>query len=523
MVLGIILTGYTLHADLNEARQALKQSQPQKATEVLRRLQAQTPADPWLAYNLGVAAYAARDFDTADTIWQELATRELPEELRDQVWVQIGNVSFRKSEPLEEKDPQTAMPLQEQSREAYRIFLVTHPKDKTVNYNLKVVELRLARIHARLASQLLKEVPNKSLEQQIEIMQAALDHQRTAQNLDPKNTDYTKEVQNTEQTLAVKYAQKAAQEEQRVDSIVRNPNANNWEREHAAEQLGKALSDFQQARALDDKKPEYPQGEQRVIQKLAQLLAQEGQEKQREAQQMANGNLEQAIETYEQALEKYEQALELDKNQPIAAKGEPEVKNALEQLNMRRGDQQANEGRQQKPHNLAEAADKMMDGLSHYQEALKINPENADAPPKIDALKSELPAMLNELGKKEQELAARQESQSIEKAISHLEKAATSFDRSQDVQKDNNEPARQGEEQTRKDLARLRQQLAQQNQQKAQEEQARNKNKNQDNQKSFNSLLYQARNEDKQREYEQSRRTATQKYDTEASRIYKNW
>ncbi len=265
---GLALAAFTTFADLGDARKLLQANQPQKAAETLKQLQAQTPGDPWLVYNLGVAAYAAKDYGQADQIWQKLASRELPEKLRDRVWEQIGNVSFRKGEPVESSDPQSARQLWEQSREAYRIVLVTHPKDKTVQYNLKVVELRLARLHARLAQQLLQEAQNKALEEQIQKMQAALDHQRTAQNLEKENPQYAQAVKQTEQQLAEKFNQKAGQEEKTADNAVKNANANEWERKHAQDSLRKALSDFQEAKALDPQNQPAQQGEKRVQDKL---------------------------------------------------------------------------------------------------------------------------------------------------------------------------------------------------------------------------------------------------------------
>lgn len=518
-----LMLAVTAFADLDEARRAIKENQPEKAAEAIKQLQAQKPGDPWLVYDEGVAAYASKQFEQADKIWQELAARELPGKLRDLVWMQIGNVSFRKGEPLEETDPQATMQLWEQSREAYRIYLVTYPKDKTVKHNLKVVELRLAKIHARLAQQLLKESATKpQVEQQIEKMQAALDHQRTAENLDQENQQYKQEVKQTEQQLAQKFNQKAEREEKKADSAVNNPNANQWERKRATEELRKALSDFQEAKALDPKNQEAKQGEERVQEKLAQMLARDGKEMQKDAEQTASHDTEKAIEKYEQALEKYEQALELDKDQPIAQKGEPEVKEALENLHMKRGNQQADEGEQKKKNNLTEAAEKKLDALNHFEQALEINPENQEAPPKIEGLKNELPEMLNQLGQQEQQKAGQEESKSLEKAIGHLEKAATSFQRSQEVQPEN-QPAQQGEQKAREDLARLRQQLAQKNQQKAQQEQAKNKQDDKQNLESFYSMLNRVKDEDKQREYEQSRRAPTEKYTPDQNRIYKNW
>ena len=63
--------------DLTEAKRLLREGQPAKATEVLRQIMTQKPDDPWLLYDIGVTAYAAKDYQKADEIWQELAARQL--------------------------------------------------------------------------------------------------------------------------------------------------------------------------------------------------------------------------------------------------------------------------------------------------------------------------------------------------------------------------------------------------------------------------------------------------------------
>src|SRR5688572_27969079 len=59
-------------AGLEDARALLK-SDPSKAAEMLRAELAKKPEDPWLIYNAGVAAYAAKEFSKADESWQQLA------------------------------------------------------------------------------------------------------------------------------------------------------------------------------------------------------------------------------------------------------------------------------------------------------------------------------------------------------------------------------------------------------------------------------------------------------------------
>ena len=87
-----------LQAGLKDERELLKNDPAKAATNLAERL-ADHPSDPWLMYNAGVAAYAAGDYAKADALWQQLSTTEMPDPLRGQVWLQIGNVSYRIVQP----------------------------------------------------------------------------------------------------------------------------------------------------------------------------------------------------------------------------------------------------------------------------------------------------------------------------------------------------------------------------------------------------------------------------------------
>ena len=270
----LLLGTVTLCADLRQARQLMKQQQPEKAGELFRTLQKQQPADPWLAYNAGVVAYATREFQKADTIWQELAAKPLPPKLRDQVWTQIGNVSFRRGEQVEQSAPQETLTQWEQSREAYRVVLTEQPRNKVVANNLRVVELKLARLHAQLARRLVQEsVKERANQKAIEKLEAALDHQRTAQSLAPKDEEIKQEQRKIEQALSDKYTKKAAEEERRADKTLESKDPGNWEQREAEASLEKALTDFAQAKSLDPLNKEAAEGEPRVQEKLARLLS----------------------------------------------------------------------------------------------------------------------------------------------------------------------------------------------------------------------------------------------------------
>ena len=509
--------------DLKEAKRLLREGQPAKATEVLRQIMTQKPDDPWLLYDIGVTAYAAKDYQKADEIWQELAARQLPSGLRDKVWFQIGNVSYRFGEQNEAAVPEEAVAKWEQSLESYKIVLAAHPRDKETKYNQIVVERKLARLHAQMARQLIQESQKQNRDTQIEKLEAALDHQHAAERLEPENQQYQQDARQTEKQLSQKFTEKAKEEEKSADRTVENKQASTWERKHAEEQLEKALADFQEAKQLDAQNQEAAEGEQRVQEKLSKLLTQEARQLQKDAQQEKSWNPDDAINKFEQALDKFEQAINRNEKNQEAKKGEQEVKKELEELQMKRGDQMAEEGRRDAPHQPAKAAEEMMDAISHYQQAEQINPDNPDAPPKIAALEKILPPLLDALAQRERQDAAKAEPKSPENAVAHLERAETAYEMMQEVQP-NNQQAQQGEEQVRKDIARLRQQLAQKAQQQQQQEQQAKSEEEQDKeQKNFQNMLARVKRDDRQQQYEADRRNPTQKYNPEANRIHKNW
>jgi tetratricopeptide (TPR) repeat protein len=376
---------------VRDARKHLEQKQPAQATAVLEQIAARQPNDPYIAYDLGVVAFAAGKYDEADRIWQELAARQLPDKLRDNVWQQVGNVSFRRGELAEKVKIEDALPLWEQSREAYRIVLAARPKDEVTQHNLKIVERKLAQLHSQLAKRLLKEAEKQSLEKTIEKLQAAVDHQRTAHNLVPENQQYQQELKETEKKLADNYTTKAMEEEKTADTTLKKPATNRWERERAEDNLQTALTDFREAKALTPENQAANEGEKRVLEKLSKLLTESGKELQKEAQQQEQHNPENAEARYEQALEKFEEALKIDEKNEPAKQGEQEVRQALEKLHMREGDKQAEQGRKDVPNQPAKAAEEMMDAVRHYEQAQAANPLNTEAQPKIDALQKELP------------------------------------------------------------------------------------------------------------------------------------
>ena len=499
-----------------EAERTLLQQDPAKAAAQLAEQLAQRPGDPWLLYNAGVAAYAAKDYAKADEMWQLLAAAQMPDALREQTWLQIGNVSYRLVQPQIEKEPDTALARLEQSREAFRVALAFNKKNKTTTQNLRVVESELEKVYARLAKRLADEAKKENwVPKAIEKLEAALTYAQQAQALNPQDPQRQQEKQDIEKALASKLDQRAAQEEKTADQ--RNPE-NQWDRKDAQEHLQNARADFQQAQALDKQDQTAKDGEKRVEDKLANLFDKAGRKEQQQAQQAAQNQPQQAVEKFESAMENFQEALAVQPDHADAQAGEKEVRAELEKLHLDQGDKQAQQGAEQRERDPQQAAEKLLGALQNFEAAQALDPQNAEIQPRIDKVEAMLPELLTQLGQQQQKQGEQSEQQQQQQnALQNFEKAEASFAKAQEMAP-GNEAAKQGQQQVQDALARLRQQLAQQAEQKGQQPQ---KGEPKD-QPSFESMLAKLKDDLKDREV-QARHSAGQKYNEERDRNLRNW
>jgi tetratricopeptide (TPR) repeat protein len=506
-----------LCAGLQDERELLK-TDPGKAAVRLSERLANRPDDPWLLYNAAVASYAAKDYAKADELWQHLTTTQVPEALRPQVWLQIGNVSYRIVQPQIEKEPDAAVARLEQSREAFRVALAFSKKNKTAEQNLRFVEAELEKIYARLARRLADEAKKESwVPKAVEKLEAALTYAQQAESLNPKSEQRQQEKHEIEKALASRLDQRAASEEKAADQ--RNPD-NQWERRDAQEHLQNALADFQQAEALDQQDQTARDGEKRVEQKLANLFDRAGRKDQQLARQLTQNQPQQAVDKFEQALENFQEALGIQPEHADAQAGEKEVRQELEQLHLEQGDKRAQQGEQQIAKSPAQAAENLLTALNDFQAAQALDPQNGEIQPRIDKVESMLPDLLTKLGQQQQRQGEQAEQRNqTENAVQNFERAENSFAKAQTMAP-NNEAAKRGQQEAQDALARLRQQLAQQAEQQSQQPQ--NPQNAKQNQPSFESMLAQVKEELKNREV-QARHHAGQKYNEERDRNLRNW
>ncbi len=253
--------------DVPFARELLKKD-PAAAAEHVAELLAKNPNDPWLLYDAGVAAYATKDFAKADETWQQLASVALPDGLSEQVWLQIGNVSYRLVQPQIEAQPDAAVARLEQSREAFRVALGLNKRNKTAAQNLVLVEKALENVYARLAKRLVADAKKEAWnhDKAIEQLRAALAYAEQALALNPKSAEREAEKKEIEKLLAEMLDRKAESLEKTAD---RRNQDNQRERQNAQEELQKAIENFQQAQAIVPEDQVAKDGEKRVQEKLA--------------------------------------------------------------------------------------------------------------------------------------------------------------------------------------------------------------------------------------------------------------
>lgn len=505
----LLLVATPAMAGLGEVRKLLKENNAGKAAEVIAGLLVQKPDDPWLLYNAGVVAYAAKDYAKAEACWQQLASMELPEELRRQVWLQIGNASFRLAEASLKKQSESAIANLEQSREAYQVAIAQNPEGDVARKNLGFVQGQLEELYVGFARRLVSGAAHeKAHERAIGQLRAALDYQRKARDLDSQDPRHPKAEREIERALAARYLNKAGDEEKQGDRIAGQKSLDQPKLEAARQEFEKAIADYKQVQVFDAEIREGKEGEQRVTGKLANLFAKVGRQEQREGNARARQNAAKALESYSAALDHFDAALAVQSDHQDATAGRQEVMEAMERLHLQQGDRLARTGEEQLKKEPAEAVENLLGALSHFEQAKALNPDNPTIPPRIEHVRKLLPEGLVAMGQQEQKQAAEAEPTSVENAIAHLERAEVTYQKALQLAPDHQQ-AKEGLRQVQEDLARLRKKLPPP--QPASDEQQTNRQKA-EQQPSFTTMLEQMRAKQEKREIT-LRRQAGAKYD----------
>lgn len=420
---------------------------------------AEQAPEAWKEYNAAIEAYRSGDFATADEAWQRLSMLEMPDELRSKVWFQAGNSAFRIGERTLKGEPENSLRDWMRAREAFRVAAARGPLRNEAKANLDLVERNVVRLNLDLSSKLETSTKNQSVEKTVELFQAASVYAHQALEIAPDDAESKTAVKRTETGLKDALQKKARQEEKKADDALKR--GNQWDISEAKKHFNAALTDLDSGLALAPKDGVLNSDRARIAEKLAKLHVTVGDAEKKRGDQSAQWDVDEAEKRYRSALEEFDESLAVKQfNNPEAERGREDVLKALERLQIKEADMLAKQGREDIPRNAERAADELGEAAERYQEAMNLNPENAETPPKLDAARKDLSPLLESLGRKEQQRAQQAEKRSTQEAVQHLEKAQSAFDRAQQSDP-KNEGAQQGAQQVQSELERLRQKLAQ--------------------------------------------------------------
>jgi tetratricopeptide (TPR) repeat protein len=471
---------------------------------------------PWTAYNEGVQAYAEGDYDAALQRWQDLSLQKLPRSLQRPVWFQVGNVHFRMGERLEEKSPEEAAELWRRSCEAYRSALLVKPRDQDVRHNLALVQRRLATLAHRLGMEAFHASEDKPLDPAIDLLRTSTEHLDEAANLALDDLQIRTDRDQAWQTLREKLKARAQEAETKADDFARP--INQWANQQAEDLYRAALDDLKEARrppqTLESKQAatmqdraealeqSVVQAEERVSQKLSQLLTRRGQQAQKEGDQLAEVNPGEALNHYESALGHYQNAQEAQPSNAEAQKGEREVRAAMEKLYVREGKAELERGKEALAQQSPRAAPALSSALSNYESALQLNNSNQEARAGAEEARKLLPEALNLAGRAELGAGDRAEPQSASDALGHYQDAEKDFRQSLEL-KPKQPPAEQGLKEAEEKLARVRKRAAEEAEAAAKADQPGNKPP-----KTLQSLLGQIEEKERTPELDRQRQRA---------------
>lgn len=472
------------------------------------------PSTAWRTYNEGVEAYAKGDYTNALQRWQELSIQQIPGSLQRPVWFQLGNVHFRLGEPLEPSAPEQAIELWTRSCEAYRSALTVRPHDRDVLHNLAFVERRLAKLLHRLGMDTFRAAEHKPLDEAIGLLRDSTEQLERAVFLDREAASMREDYEQVRRAFRERLKARAEKAETKADDLARQTNP--WTEQQAEEAYRGALEDLGEARrpqvfapgndasqglaAKNAKDTEnvtrnaaQPTGDlagadqsqrdpleqsladaqQRVEQKLSELLTRRGQREQKQGDQLAESGPDQALEHYESGLEHYRAALEAVASNEAARRGEREVLSAMERLHVREGKAELQRGKEALAQQSPRSAQALTEAVSQFEAALDLNAKNDEARAGAEEARRLLPEALNLSGRAELKAGDRAEPRSSSDALMHYQEAEKDFRESLEL-KPGQTVAQKGLKEAEEKLARSRQRAEQEAEAAAKAGQPRN-------------------------------------------------
>jgi Ca-activated chloride channel family protein len=208
------------------------------------------PTPSRLQFNLGAAAYKARDFTTAAAAFNNaLKTRDVP--LQQSAYYNLGNALFRQGEKGAATDPQTTMKTWQQSIGAYDTALQLRPRDADAKFNRDVVQRRLDELKRQ------QQQKDKRPQQNKQDQKDQKDQKDQQQNQkDQKGQQDQKNQQNQQNQQGQEGQQNQQNQQNQPGQQKQQPAQGNQDQQNPQAQQPSGPTQPQQGRPSDQKSPQ---------------------------------------------------------------------------------------------------------------------------------------------------------------------------------------------------------------------------------------------------------------------------
>lgn len=454
---------------IEESEALLKAGKAAEAANALRAAAQQQPDDYYLVYNLGVASYAAGQFQDAIDAFSE-ATMSPDKKLRAKALLQAGNAQFQLGKALMKGNSRVGASVAwERAIETYQ-SAIAMKSTSAGESNLKAAQERLKTLLMTLGDQYVgyAQKSTQTAQKINELTKAVAAFERVTQ-LDKENKDATQKLDASKKMLAEQLRDQARDQRNKAEQIT------DAKKEKQQDELNmKASESYQMARNNTPEDKALEQEHEEFKKKISNQLTDKAEKKIAQASQPQPpekkpqvAEIKKKQQTLNEAVSQLDQALAFDEKNAVAKALKQAAMKKLEEAHVAMADAMKAQGEKIAEKAPEAAAGEFSGAMQNYQKALEINPENQHAKENLAQTEEQLAKSLTAAGKKEMAAAnsqkpppgkqpqkkpgqgeaqpqpapspAEQSPSELRENIGHLEKAAQSFAQAEALKPGENE------------------------------------------------------------------------------------
>lgn len=135
--------------DIAQGNRLYENGDYEGAFTAYKRALLNSPDDPLLRFNAGVAAYKKGDYEGASRLFKEATTSDDPG-LKASAHYNLGNSLYRLGEAIEGSNPEGALSHYKEALESYREAIKLDPEGMDAKYNYQFLERKIKELEEKL-------------------------------------------------------------------------------------------------------------------------------------------------------------------------------------------------------------------------------------------------------------------------------------------------------------------------------------------------------------------------------------